>query len=119
MPIMRPLTLALLFVLGFTHYRPLAPTHNIAAGEVNRNSDLVEGDVWTYSDQGFVYDRSSVVGHKALVPLHGGTRIKRQKWIQSNRHGLRICGTLPIRTTIPISTAVNYHCDLVEYERAD
>ena len=79
MPIMRPLILALLFVLGFTHYRPLAPTHNIAAGEVNRNSDLVEGDVWTYSDQGFVYDRSSVVALKALVPLHGGTRIKRSE----------------------------------------
>jgi hypothetical protein len=69
--------LASLLVLSSCYsYNALVPQHNIAAGELLKDSDF--RNEWCGSVGGpmvdLAVDRARVVGHKALKPLHGGTR---------------------------------------------
>jgi hypothetical protein len=61
---------------GCYSYHALVPLHDIPAGTVVKDSDF--RTEWCGSLFGpmvdLAEDRSRVVGHKALKPLHGGTR---------------------------------------------
>ena len=77
----------LTFVLSFTallsscySYQALVPEHDIPVGTVIKDSDLrtewcgrIGGPMVDLADD---RNRSRVVGHKALKPLHGGTRFQ-------------------------------------------
>jgi hypothetical protein len=63
---------------GCCNYHALVPLHDIPAGTVIKDSDF--RTEWCGSLFGpmvdLAEDRSRVVGHKALKPLHGGTRFQ-------------------------------------------
>ncbi|MFZ0861544.1 MAG: SAF domain-containing protein [Candidatus Sulfotelmatobacter sp.] len=61
---------------GCYNYHALVPLHDIPAGTVIKDSDFSTERCGTLFRPmiDLAEDRSRVVGHKALKPLHGGTR---------------------------------------------
>jgi hypothetical protein len=61
---------------GCYNYHALVPLHDIPAGTVIKDSDFrTEWCGTLFSPMvDLAEDRSRVVGHKAVKPLHGGTR---------------------------------------------
>lgn len=67
------LILLLLFMAFGHHYRPLVVGRFVPVGAVIQDSDICRtGEVWTMRTEDYAEERSLVVGHKAVHPLHPG-----------------------------------------------
>jgi len=70
------LLVSLLMLSGCYSYNALVPEHDVPAGTVLQDSDFRNEWCGSIGESmgDLAVDRSRVVGHKALNPLHGGTR---------------------------------------------